>query len=331
MAGSLPQLRRPVSGALSALRAACLMIAVAALDCCGAVQESGVPSELLLFNYRPCAATPLAPPNSEFSSPAKVTITGYSGHAMEPFITRNGTYLFFNNLNDGVDTCLHYASRVSDTQFTYQGKISGVNGTPPHLDAVASMTQAGGRFYFVSTRDYPASYLNLQTGTFSGGTVSGVAPVGGDFYIQSPGWIVMDAEVSSDGNTLYFVNAHFSGGSMPDASDIGIAAYSAGSFYRSAASSAVMAAVNTCDCLEYAPSITVDGLELFFTRYSFSQGRADILIAKRSSTTEAFRAPERIDALGGLVEAPSITADGHTLYYHYLDAGTYTIYKVSRP
>ena len=35
-----------------------------------------------------------------FGNPQRVTIQGYNDHAMEPFITRDGRYLFFNNLND---------------------------------------------------------------------------------------------------------------------------------------------------------------------------------------------------------------------------------------
>src|ERR671926_14237 len=35
-----------------------------------------------------------------FGTPQRVTIRGYDGEAMEPFITRDGRYLFFNNRND---------------------------------------------------------------------------------------------------------------------------------------------------------------------------------------------------------------------------------------
>ena len=39
------------------------------------------------------------PPPSTFANPQRVTILGYSGDAMEPSISRDGRYLFFNSLN----------------------------------------------------------------------------------------------------------------------------------------------------------------------------------------------------------------------------------------
>jgi len=44
---------------------------------------------------------------------------------MEPFITRDGRYLLFNNSNDPlVDTNLHYAERIDDLTFAYRGEIA---------------------------------------------------------------------------------------------------------------------------------------------------------------------------------------------------------------
>ncbi len=274
--------------------------------------------------------TPAAPVTTEFSNPQKVTLNGYTGHAMEPFITRDDSALFFNSLNDGQDTSLYYATRVSDIEFTAQGKINGVNGTPPHLDAVASMT-TGNRFYWVSTRDYPANFHNLMSGDYAAGTVTGISRVDGDFYIEIPGWIVMDAEVSPDGQNLYYVNAFFTGAPFPALSDIGVATLSGGSFIKLANTDGIMANVNTCDCLEYAPSISADGLELFFTRLKFSIGRVEILVAKRSSVTEPFGMPERINVQDGFVEAPSLSGDGKRLYYHYKENETHVIYMMERP
>ncbi|OHD66057.1 MAG: hypothetical protein A2176_09875 [Spirochaetes bacterium RBG_13_51_14] len=91
-----------------------------------------------------------------------------------------------------------------------------------------------------------------------------------------------------------------------------------------------MNAVNTPHSLEYAPSISSDGCELFFTRLNPYTLMSSILVAKRSNTAEPFGNPKRIGVLTGFVEAPSITADGNTLYYHFRDDGIFTIYKVSR-
>jgi hypothetical protein len=54
-----------------------------------------------------------------FTNPTSVSIAGYSGAAMEPFISKGGQFLFFNNRNDpAVNTDLFYAARVDDATFT---------------------------------------------------------------------------------------------------------------------------------------------------------------------------------------------------------------------
>ena len=87
-----------------------------------------------------------------------VTIRGYHGDAMEPFLSADGKYLFFNNRNDpGTDTNLYFAAPRRRTTFSYGGAIAGANS--PALDAVASM-DAADHFYFVSTRSYAAHARN---------------------------------------------------------------------------------------------------------------------------------------------------------------------------
>lgn len=286
---------------------------------------------LVLLSLLDCSEfTGPAPINNEFSGPTKVTINGYTGDAMEPFIARDGSELFFNSLNDGNDTSLYYATSNVDGTFTSKGKIGNVNGIPPHLDAVASMDSSN-KFYFTTVRDYFTTYQTIYTGTYTAGSVTGLHALDGDFYVRSPGWLIMDVEVSPDGQTLYYSSAHFSGGSAPDKSDLGVANYSSGNFNRTPNSSTVMAVINTCDCLEYAPSISSSGLELFFSRISVRTLNVEILVARRSSLSAPFSAPERIGAITGFAEAPSLTTDGKTLYYHFKDGNTFAIYKVSRP
>ncbi len=299
---------------------------------CADKKEQGDPAPLMAFLRcaGPCSAAAV---NTEFSAPAQVTINGYDGvHAMEPFITRDGNYLFFNSLNDGNDTSLYYAAKgADDVTFNGATKIGDVNGTPPHLDAVASM-DTGNTFYFISVRNWPAEIRNVYTGTFSGGTVTGLANLNGDFYINETGWIIMDGEISPDGQNYYFVNAHFSGGSVPDRSDIGVAErITSGTFNKIAASDTIMAAVNTGRCLEYAPCISADGTELYFTRLDLCTVSSEILVSKRVGASVPFGEPARIGAISGFVEAPSLSADGKTLYYHINDGGVYAVYKVSRP
>lgn len=144
-----------------------------------------------------------------YGSEINVTINGLSFDAMEPFISSDGNYLFFNNKNDGLNTKLFYATKVDDATFTYVGELSGTNQTTqPHLDAVADM-DAAGNFYWTSTRNYPDQLDNLFYGTFNSGVVSNIGRLQGDFNLNTPGWLVMDHGISLDGQYLYFNNAKF--------------------------------------------------------------------------------------------------------------------------
>ena len=64
-----------------------------------------------------------------FTNPQPVTIEGYSQDAMEPFISPDGNYLFFNNSNSLPQTNLYYATRIDDLTFQFQGEIGGANAT----------------------------------------------------------------------------------------------------------------------------------------------------------------------------------------------------------
>src|SRR3984957_18130740 len=55
-----------------------------------------------------------------FTNPQPVTIEGYSEDAMEPFVSPDGHYLFFNSSNAVVPTNLYYATAVDDTGLTFQ-------------------------------------------------------------------------------------------------------------------------------------------------------------------------------------------------------------------
>src|ERR1700730_10102518 len=59
----------------------------------------------------------------DFANPQRVTIAGYSGDAMEPFVTRDGRLLFFNNSNQSADTNLFWAVRIDDLAFQFRGEI----------------------------------------------------------------------------------------------------------------------------------------------------------------------------------------------------------------
>jgi hypothetical protein len=268
-----------------------------------------------------------APIYTAFSNPLPVTISGYTGDAMEPFITKDGQYLFFNNRNDpSVNTDLFFAARVDDQTFAFVGPVPDVNS--PQLDAVASLDTLG-NFYFVSTRSYSTTLATIYSGQFSVASVGNIALVPG-ISLQQAGEVNFDAEISADGQTLWFDDGQYSSGGMLQAASIAIADRNGTAFARNANSAALLASVNTSG-LNYAPSISVDGLELFFTRLSTAPGALPAIYrAMRTDTNAAFGVPELVAAATGFVEAPSLSADGHLLYFHKMVNGVFVIYTVKR-
>jgi hypothetical protein len=274
----------------------------------------------------PQAAVPVAP--GEFGSPRKVRIDGWDGSAMEPFLSSDGRWLFFNNRNDpAADTDIYYAERTGEDAFRFVGPVLGVNQSPPVLDAVPSMDDAGNLF-FISTRSYTSTLRTLHMGHFAAGRVDAPRLVAGDFPRLEAGWLVMDAEIGRRGDVLYFVNARFDGRGVPSQSDIGVAARDSGEFRVLKDSDDLLRLVNT-SALEYAPSSSAGGLELYFTRLEGAGPR--IMVAKRASTAEPFGQPNVVAGVGeGFVEAPALSADGKSLLYHRLEGDRYVIYRVVR-
>lgn len=263
---------------------------------------------------------------TDFSTPERVALRGYSGDAMEPFLSPDGRFLFFNNLNaPSVDTNLHYAERVDALTFDYRGEVLGVNS--PSLDAVASMDQ-NGDFVFVSTRSYQESLSTLYWGKFASGTVSGVSIISGVSRMET-GWLNFDAGISPDGQTLYFADGHFASGGIPDSADLVVAARSGSGFQRLPNSADILRNVNS-NALEYAPAISADGLDLFFTRLESASGEPAIFVARRANTSQSFGTPQKISAITGFVEAPTLSADGRSLYYHKREGSTFVLYRVTR-
>jgi hypothetical protein len=275
------------------------------------------------------AETELIPASYDgFRDPQPVDIVGYDGDAMEPFLSRDDQYLFFNNSNaPGVDTNLHYAMRVDDLTFQYMGEM--VNANSDVLDAVPSM-DAAGNLYFVSLRDYGDTLMSIYRGQFVDGQVVGIEPVAG--VSEERLWYVnFDVEVSADGETLYFVDGRFRKNEhIPREANFVMAVNQGEGFERSAANEDIFQNINT-DALEYAAAISADELEFFFTRLEQDlSSPPEIYRAARSSTQEPFGQPEKVSSITGFVEAASLSSDGGSLYYHKKENDRFVIYRVVR-
>ena len=89
-----------------------------------------------------------------------------------------------------------------------------------------------------------------------------------------------------------------------------------------------MLRINTAT-LNYAADLSAAELEIFFTR--LEAGSPAIYTASRTSKTKPFGRPHRIEAITGFTEAPSISPDGKSLYYHKNEGGIFVIFRVTRP
>ncbi len=268
-----------------------------------------------------------------FGAPQAVRIEGYSGSAMEPFITHDGDYLLFNTSNVAPNIpSLQLATRVNADTFEYQGPILGegvnvaeaLSGTPTLDDE--------GSLYFVSTRSYGETLSTIYSGQFSDGFVTGVHLVPG-VSGGSPGVVDFDVEASADGEALYVSVGHFEAdGVGPTSAGLELFEKIGDSFVPAPDSAKLLRKVNSGGQLDYAASVSANELELFFTRASPERGQGPAIYrATRASVGRPFGHVQRVAAIAGFAEAPSISADGTTLYYHELVGGTFEIESVARP
>jgi Secretion system C-terminal sorting domain len=260
-----------------------------------------------------------------FGQEIDVIINGLSFDAMEPFISPDGNFLFFNNLNDGVDTKLYYATKINDSTFNFAGELNGTNQIIlPHLDAVADMDSAN-NFYWTSTRNYPTELDNLFHGTINMGNVTNIGRVHGDFNKNIPGWLVMDHGISYNGQFLYYNNARFDNNNCqgPCETEIGIAQkINDSTFNKLSNSNIILQNINDTNYIYYAPCISRDNLELYYTRYPRDTITVstlfEICVAVRKRPADIFSVPMVLfsEFISDLIEAPTLTTDKQIIYYH---------------
>lgn len=269
-----------------------------------------------------------------FSTPTPVTIEGYTDHAMEPFLSRDGKLLFFNSRNMPTDqTDIHVATYVDKNTFRYIGPVKDANSES--LDGVPSLDRFG-RFYFVSTREYEKTGNTLWTAEWRNGTVHNPVALATNFTPKKLLRLNIDMEVTVDGKTLYVAENRwdlFRG--VPATSDLAMAQRIDGQFKRLPNSDALMAAINS-KMLEFAPSISADQLTLYFTRLNMKalrKGKPDafaIMVSTRENRDAAWSAPAAITTLSGHIEGPTITPDSCAIYFHQLVAETFRILRSDR-
>jgi Tol biopolymer transport system component len=144
---------------------------------------------------------------------------------------------------------------------------------------------------------------------------------------QIPGQVNFDAEISPDGETLYFVDSQF-GATGPETADIVIAVRNQQQFQRLSNSATLLQQVNTA-ALEYAPAISADGLTLFFTRLDQSQNPPQPAIYRttRSRADLPFDPPQRLP-LTGFVEAATFSPDERSIYFHKREGAKFVLMQL---
>ncbi len=257
-----------------------------------------------------------------FGPEIKVTITGLTFDAMEPFISIDGNTLFFNSLNSGGNTNLYYATKVNDSTFNYIGLVGGCyDSSANHLDAVASLDSIN-NFFWTSLRSIP----NLYRGVYLAGNVNTISRVYGTCNILSPGWIIMDAAINYQGNLLYYSNGYFGPTytecvGVPCEAKLGVAEKMNDSIYnKTTYSDAIFSNVNDTNYIVYAPQVTKDGLELFYTRLLKGSYNTEICVSVRTTISDTFSLPTVLHSNFGYVpEAATPTTDKQKIYYHQKD------------
>lgn len=270
-----------------------------------------------------------------YGPPERVTIQGYDQECMEPMVTGDGGYLFFNNSNaENVSTHIHMAKRVSANLYKY---LRIVPGTVSKGKDMAPTMDDRSHFYFTSTRSYQRDQKSLYVGRFAQEKLAGADAVTGDIWPTLPGAINMDCGISGDGQTLIFSRAHFDmGAPAPKQSDLMLAKLQNGKFVVAPNSDKVLKSINT-PALEYAPELSRNGLELYFTRagqlmvdHQVQGSQLRIMVATRRTRDEPFQEPRVIKSITGFVEAPTLTADLKELFFHRKENGKCHIARARR-
>lgn len=270
--------------------------------------------------------------NHEWFNEEKIEILGYSGDVMEVGISTDGKYLLFNDRNRP-DKDMHWSTRIDDRTYKYQGKVK--NTVSDKVDGTPSF-DSNGNIYFTTLKNYPGSVRSIYMSGFRDGVAHNPVPVSGNIYVEHKNgpnsfWVSLDPDISDDGRLLFYSEGRFDPrAGFPYPFNVRGATKVNGKFIK--IDDKILENINTSS-LEYAPAISSDGLEIFFTRIGKVNGRpkmVGIYSARRKSTSEPFGLPEKIMAITGDVEAPVLSGDETRLYYHRLERGVFKVYRVTR-
>jgi hypothetical protein len=144
----------------------------------------------------------------------------------------------------------------------------------------------------------------------------------------------MDHGISIDGQFLYYNNARLDSSTCvgPCETELGIAQKVNDSvFNKIASSNTILQNINDTNFIYYAPCISSDNLELYYTRYArgtiTTATAFEICVAVRNTPTATFSLPKVLfsETIGDLIEATTLTTDKKIIYYHRKIIGSHKI------
>lgn len=278
-----------------------------------------------------------------FGAPRQVKVVAsdgsdYGGDVEEPEVRDFGgaRWLFFNDdPKDGNKDLFLARWDDAQTAFVVLGKVGGDGAQSPAVDGNPTLAQDG-TFAFISTRTFPnpTETIHFATLSVSGSppvaTISTVPRASGLTRADSP-WASQGVQLTWDGAVLFFDEAKFDG-PLPTQSVIRAAKKSGTGYERlgDAEQTALLGNVNHPTFLQYAETLSRDGLTLFFTRTWADKAQLEkvVMCVMRSTRPDAqsgFGAPEQLAVTaptpGVVMEAPSFSPDEKTLYYHRKEPG----------
>lgn len=287
--------------------------------------------------------------SSKFENPRAIEIKNLPNAAdgipistEEPFLSRDGRFLFFNTGEKEDNKNLHFAELIRG-RWMYGGEVGSNINTKKEVEANPSM-DVNYNFYYLDTGVdgmIRKARFDVETGELFSLKSFDVIPTREVKLFSQKFHGNIGVEVSADGTIVFFSRAiwnlkGFSLGKL-NSSNIFFVRKKEGSYvWDEAEAKRIMRNINTSD-LEYAASISSDSLELFFTRllladYKTDKVRSKIMHSRRISLSEPFGKPKMIEAIGSFdfVEGPAISGDGKELYYHKHNGEKFRIYKVTR-
>lgn len=277
--------------------------------------------------------------DTSFGDEIELTITGNPGSAMEPRLSPDERFLFFNDKPGSDDAMqLHVATRADAGVYSYVGPLQGAN-VDGFLDGVPAI-DASNRFYFVSLRVYGQTQRTIFSARFdpSGPRLTDVTAIDEAISEKTPGVVDMDIDVSNDGTLLVVSRAEFAPGSTgPSKSRLELFAVDGGVPFVSPSVAAWASRINEATrCRQYAAHLSNDGLELFYTVLPLGSVEPEefrLAVSKRPSVTEPFGPGALLDSISGLLlEGPSLSLDGKRLTYHRFNqaTGRWGVYQSKR-